>query len=210
MEVFRKAAGVYAANCYLCYEGDKGFVVDPGGSPDKIIEKIDELGFKPEFILLTHGHADHIAGLDPIRDHYKIPALVHEDDEKMLADKELNLSVSLPSADTSTKADKTFKDGDIIDEEGFKIRVIHTPGHTAGSSCFIVDGQLFTGDTLFMRSCGRSDLPTSDPDAMVKSLERINKIEGDLRIHPGHNAETNLEDEKKYNPFLLDPAKVKK
>ena len=149
MEIKRIIAGVYAANCYLVYDGDKGFIIDPGGSADKIINEINELNFTPEFILLTHGHCDHIAGVDEVRDFYNIPVYVHVEDEKMLADKDMNMASHMPSADVAIKADGTFRSGDIISPDSFNIKVIHTPGHTAGCSCFLLDGVMFTGDTVF-------------------------------------------------------------
>lgn len=202
MEIERLVAGVYAANCYLVHEGDKGFIVDPGGQADKISRKIDELGFKPEFILLTHGHVDHIGAVEDLRDMYTIPVLIHEDDGPMVEDRDLNLSNMMPSADACFKADKTFKDGDILYPGEFDIKVLHTPGHTAGGSCFIIEGSVLTGDTLFKGSVGRTDLATADPDQMVKSLKKLKGLDEKLIVYPGHGADTTIGEEKKSNQFL--------
>lgn len=202
MEVKRVVAGVYAANCYLVYKDDRGFVIDPGGHADKIIKNIEEIGFSPEFILLTHGHCDHIAGAEELRDKYNIPILIHQEDAKMLVDKDLSLASSMPSANVAFEADGTFKDGDILYEDDFNVEVIHTPGHTAGCSCFIVDDDLFTGDTLFAGNIGRTDLPTASSQDMKDSLKKIRSLDDDLIVHPGHGAESTMKNEKKINPYL--------
>lgn len=203
MEIKRVVAGVYAANCYLVYDGDKGFIIDPGGHPDKIIKEIDELGFTPEFILLTHGHCDHIAGVEKLRDHYKIKAYIHEDDKEMVADRDLSLAAMMPSADVAFDIDGTFKEKEVISPGYFDIEVIHTPGHTAGCSCFKVGKDLFTGDTLFAGSIGRTDLPTASDKDMKESLEYLKGLDNDLIVHPGHGAETTMGREKETNQFLM-------
>lgn len=202
MEVEKIVAGVYAANCYLVYEDTKGFIIDPGGHPEKIIDRVKALGFTPEFILLTHGHCDHIAGAEALRDYFNIPILVSEEDAQMVNDRNLSLASLMPSADVKFEADKTFKGGDILYPETFGIEVIHTPGHTAGCCCFLAGENLFTGDTLFQGNIGRTDLATADPQAMEKSLELLKKLDDSLLVYPGHGASSTMKIEKETNPYL--------
>jgi len=202
LEIKRIVAGVYAANCYLVYDGDKGFIIDPGGSASRIIEEINELNFTPEFILLTHGHCDHIAAVDEIRDYYNIPAYIHVGDEKLVADKDMNMASHMPSADVAIKADGTFKNGDIISPDEFNIKVIHTPGHTAGCSCFLLgENIMFTGDTVFEGSIGRTDLPSASQKSMEESIEKIKKMNDNIILYPGHGGDTTIAEEKKKNKY---------
>lgn len=203
MKIERMMAGVYAANCYFVYEGEKGFIVDPGGDVDDIERKLDELGFKPEFILLTHGHGDHIAGVSELRDKYNIEVYIHEEEAKLAASSELNLSVNMPIEKVEIIADHTFKDGDVLFPESYNILVLHTPGHTRGSVCFKIGNNLISGDTVFRGTVGRTDLPTSSKEDMNNSIKnKILPLDDSTIIHPGHGAATTMEFERATNPFF--------
>lgn len=203
MEIKRIVAGVYAANCYLVYDKDKGFIIDPGGSASRIIEEINELNFTPEFILLTHGHCDHIGAVDEIRDYYNIPAYIHVEDEKLVADKDMNMASHMPSADVAIEVDGTFKNNEIISPDKFNIKVIHTPGHTAGCSCFLLgENIMFTGDTVFAGSIGRTDLPSASQKSMEESIEKIKKMDDNIILYPGHGTDTTIAEEKKKNKYF--------
>lgn len=205
MEVYRMMAGVYAANCYIVYDENKnGFIVDPGGDFSDIDASLNDLGVHLKFILLTHGHGDHIGAVKPFIEKYKIPIYASSLEKELLANPEINLTKRMPSAEISITDYIEVNDGDIIENSGFSIEVFATPGHTAGSVCYKAEDNLFTGDTLFMGSIGRSDLPTSSTDDLMLSLkEKIMPLDPKTKVFPGHGRETNLSYEFKTNPFLL-------
>lgn len=203
IEIYKMMAGVQAANCYLVNKGQEGFIIDPGGEADKIARVIRERGFEPKFILLTHGHGDHIGGALELKEIFSIPILAHQDEAALLKDPEKNLSLIMPSmADTSIVADQSFKGGDVLFPDSFNIKVIHTPGHTMGCCLYEVDGNLFTGDTLFKTSIGRTDLICANPDDMIDSLDIIKSLDEDLIVWPGHGPDSTIGFEKKNNPYL--------
>ncbi|MDO5718477.1 MAG: MBL fold metallo-hydrolase [Tissierellia bacterium] len=209
MNIFRMMAGIYAANCLLVYDDSSkdSFVVDPGGNFDDIVDNIGKLNLNPRFILLTHGHGDHIGAVNELKSKYNIPVICHEDEKKLLADSSINLSHQMPMKDIEIIPDDTFKDGDIIGND-FPIEVIHTPGHTAGSCCFLLENYLITGDTIFRGSIGRTDLPTSNYDEIVESIKnKILVLDDGLRIFPGHGAETTMAFERDNNPYFIEFAK---
>lgn len=205
MEIIRMPVGVYAANAYLVYSKDdkKGVIIDPGGNPSKIIEKVESEEMDVEYILLTHGHGDHIGGVEEVKEHFDVPVLVNEEDEYLLEDKMLNLSMTMPTKPTEFKADGTFKDGDIIKVGNVDIKVIHTPGHTPGGTSFDINGNLFTGDTLFAGSVGRSDFAGSSGEDLIKGIkEKLLLYPDETNVYPGHGPSTTIKAEKRSNPFI--------
>ena len=207
MEIIRMPVGVYAANCYLVYSKDdkKGVVIDPGGNPNKIIEEIEKQAMEVVYILLTHGHGDHIGAVDEVREHFNVPVWINEDDEYLLGDEEANLSITMPSKPIQTKADKIFKDGDIIKLGNLDIKAIQTPGHTPGGTTFDIDGNLFTGDTLFAGSVGRSDFARSSGEDLIKGIkEKLLIYPDETEIFPGHGPSSTIKAEKRSNPFIQD------
>ena len=157
---------------------------------------------KLEYILLTHGHFDHILGLGDMLELFGGKIVVHAADADCLHDREKALCRWEPAKKLDYYADITVKDGDEIRLGESVFKVLHTPGHTEGSVCYLCDGVLFSGDTLFKETCGRVDFPGGDAQKMMHSLQRLSSLAEDLRVLPGHNEETTLVHERKYNPYI--------
>ncbi len=190
MNITTLPLGYLGTNCYIL-EGYGGvLVIDPGAEPERVLDCLGNR--KLEAILLTHGHFDHVGG---------VKELVAETGCRVfLCDEEL----SLPRAMTSGELyyTDTYAEGDSLTLAGLSFTVLHTPGHTPGSVCLCFDDAMFSGDTLFAGSIGRTDFPGSDPAKMVKSLIRLTDLRRNYTVYPGHGESTTLDEEKRYNPFL--------
>lgn len=199
--------GALGTNAYVITDKETGkaAVIDPGVADKKLTEALDAIGEDNlEYVLLTHGHFDHIGGVSEYEQKYGPQIVISELDAPFLSDNSLNLSCKLYRGLTPVYADITLKDGDIVTLGNTKLKFMLTPGHTQGSGCFISeeDRVIFSGDTLFYRSVGRSDFVTSNPDDLLKSLKKLANLQGNYRVLPGHDMETSLEDERAYNPYL--------
>ncbi len=200
--------GALGTNAYVITDKETGkaAVIDPGFADKKLTAALDEIGEDNlEYILLTHGHFDHIGAVAEYEQKYGPQIVISALDAPFLSDNSLNLSCKLYRGLTSVCADVTLNDNDVLTLGNTKLRFILTPGHTQGSGCFISeeDRIIFSGDTLFYRSVGRSDFVTSNPDDLLKSLKRLADLQGDYRVLPGHDMETTLSDERVYNPYLF-------
>lgn len=186
--------GAYQTNCYLLWtdENPNCVIIDPGYDPEAVLSEVSRLGKTLEAILLTHGHFDHVGG---VRQLAAVTGC-----SVFLCEKEL----SLPENFTAGPLYYThsYGEGDALYIAGVTLDVLHTPGHTPGSVCLITEGALFSGDTLFAGSCGRTDLPGGDWSALSDSLKRLGRLEQDLPVYPGHGESTTLVQEKRYNPYL--------
>lgn len=205
MEAIRIPAGVYAANCYIlfCKSTNEGIVVDPGGDVEEILEIIKEKNLRVKSILLTHGHGDHIGGVEELKDRLNIPMLIHKDEVDMLKDPDFNLSSTMAMDPVSLSPDKTLEEGDIIEFGNVKGEVIHTPGHTQGGICVKFKEYLITGDTLFKGSVGRSDLRGGNHTSLIKSIkDKLVVLDDELEVLPGHGPRSTILEEKSSNPFL--------
>ncbi|MCR5767311.1 MAG: MBL fold metallo-hydrolase [Lachnospiraceae bacterium] len=199
--------GPLGTNCYIVYSGenaDRAAVIDPGDEPEKISRLLMELGLGVEAILLTHGHFDHIGGVSGLLERFgdaKLYACRSED--ALLHDPMLNCSAMVRNPHT-VNADVLIDDGEIVNVAGVKFRVIATPGHTAGSICFYSEEEkiMFSGDTLFCGSMGRTDLPTGDSGTLAASLRRLKEFPEETVVYPGHGPQTTIGDEKRNNPYL--------
>ena len=154
------------------------------------------------YVLLTHCHYDHSGGTQSIKDVTNAKIAIHKDEADGLLDPDINLSCAFKQREISIKPDVLLEDGQEISVGSLKIKVIHTPGHTRGSVCFLVGKTLFSGDTLFRQNVGRIDLPTGDPVKMKESLLKIKELDSEIKILPGHGEPTILSDEKETNPYL--------
>ncbi len=206
----RKPLGVYAANGYIaaCEDSKEAIVVDPGGEPEEVIKIIDENEFDLKYIILTHGHGDHIGAVNELSDHYNPEVIIHKDDAELLEDSEKNLSAMMPGKPVTVKEYSTVEDGDAIEFGNNKAEFIHTPGHTRGCMCIRTGEFLFTGDTLFKGSIGRTDLYGGGDDILDSINEKIYPLDDDIKILPGHGAITTIGAEKKTNPFLQGKSTV--
>ncbi len=188
--------GMLQANCYLLCCGGECCLIDPGDEPERLLRAVEESGCTLRFLLLTHGHFDHYGAVRPILAHCPaLPVYLHESD---LSDGEEQLRMRRLDAANQ----RLYREGDELTLGGLTIRVLETPGHSAGSVTLQAEDVLFTGDTLFAGSCGRTDFPGSSPRAMRDSLRRLAALPGDFQILPGHGDPTTLERERRTNYYL--------
>ncbi|MDR1321502.1 MAG: MBL fold metallo-hydrolase [Gracilibacteraceae bacterium] len=198
-------ASGFGANCYLFWDraSGKGVLIDPGSGAPGILAAVAAAGVEVEQIVLTHGHYDHIAALDKTRDALNAPAAIHAADAGMLLDPGLNLSLLFGRDGRLRAAEKLLADGDTISAGALSLRVLHTPGHSPGGICLYGHGVLFSGDTLFRDSVGRTDFPGGDARLLLQSIrERLFPLEEETLVYPGHMEETTIGWEKRHNPFL--------
>lgn len=201
----QKVLGMVSTNTWFLKNKETGalLIIDPADQPLLIQQKITAMEGKPEAILLTHGHFDHMMAADAVRSMYGIPVLALEEEKNLLENPGYNLSGSW-AAPCSLQADRWLKDQEILELAGFTIRVLHTPGHTQGSCCYYLEeeGVLFSGDTLFAGSVGRTDFPTSSTRQMMNSVHMLlEQLPGETKVFSGHGEETTIAYEKRYNPF---------
>lgn len=189
-------------NCYLCKntETNEGFIVDPGGNELKLSTNISKMEMVPKAILLTHGHFDHIGAVTELKKRYNIPVYVANAEKELLSNGRLNLSMAF-GYPMSISGDKYLEDGQEFNVAGFDIKFISTPGHTKGSGCFYLENTnvLFSGDTLFCASRGRTDFPGGSEAEILRSIrEKLLTLPGNTLVLPGHEESTNIESEKVY------------
>lgn len=189
-------------NCYLCKnkETGEGFIVDPGGNELKISTNVSKMEMKPVAILLTHGHFDHIAAVEALKNRYGIKVYASKEENGLMLDKRMNLS-SFFGEPISVCADEFVADGQKLHIAGIDMKFILTPGHTPGSGCYyLFDNEiLFSGDTLFCASRGRTDFPGGSEKAILKSIrERLLVLPEETEVFPGHNESTTIGAEKRY------------
>ena len=200
--------GMVGTNCYLLCNMDikECVLIDPADSQDEISRMIDESGCSLKGILLTHGHFDHIMAADAIRDKYGVKVYASCDEKNTLEQPHINLGEAY-GLKLSVKADVWHKDGEILKLAGFDIEALHTPGHTEGGSCYYVReiGVLFSGDTLFCGSVGRTDFPGGSMSEIVRSIkEKVMVLPDDTKVYPGHGEGTSVGYERVNNPFLVN------
>lgn len=194
--------GLLEVNCYILAKEDKAVVVDPGGNYLDILGTLKNNELSLEAIINTHGHYDHIGANNSLTEKNKCPVYIHEKELDLLKDSTSNLSVWFEGSLEIDYEIKEVKDGDTIEAGGLDFKVIHTPGHTLGGICLLQGENLFTGDTLFKQSIGRTDLPGSNTKQMNESLRKLSKLSKNLKVFPGHGDSSTLKEELENNPYL--------
>jgi glyoxylase-like metal-dependent hydrolase (beta-lactamase superfamily II) len=196
LEIYNLFPGSFGSNCYLLISGDQAAVVDPSADADVILQKVAQKGATLQYILLTHGHFDHICSLDALREKTGVPAYIHQGDADMPGDSHKNAFSIFFGQERSYRApEKILAEGDVLMLGDEKIRVLHTPGHTEGSVCYLCsENILITGDTLFDRGFGRYDLYGGDPYKLRHSLKRLSLLDRSLTVYAGHGSPTDLGD----------------
>ena len=207
MKVLGLCVGMLRTNCYIAYMEGRAdcVVVDPGAEPKKIEAKMAELGLSPKAILLTHGHFDHILAVEPLRERFPgLEVYALDEEEPLFSDSGANLSDMMRSPVTLSGL-HFLGDREEIGLCGMKFLVIATPGHTAGSCCFYVPEEkvLFSGDTLFCESMGRTDFPGGDEMAILESISQtLMELPDEVKVYPGHESATDIGHERRYNPAV--------
>jgi len=188
--VLRKlVVGAYQTNCYIlaCKEAMDGVVIDPGDEVTRIVREISRNGIRVRSILITHGHIDHVGGAAELKRITKAPLLIHPHDAPALG----------------VPPDGSLQEGTKIQVGTYSLSVVHTPGHSPGGVCFIAPGAVFTGDTLFAGSVGRTDFPGGSHESLLAGVrEKIFTLDDDLRVYPGHGPSSTIGHERRTNPFF--------
>jgi glyoxylase-like metal-dependent hydrolase (beta-lactamase superfamily II) len=194
----------FETNCWLIGAdgADGAVVVDPGFSPARIRALLDAGGKRPEAVLATHGHFDHIGAADELCGD-ELQFYIHEADAMALTDPEA-WGAGFATPAVPVKDVRTVTQGEVLTFAGFSIEVVHTPGHTPGSACFLTDGWVLSGDLVFAGSIGRSDFPNSSPPDMERSLRRFLELPDPLDVLPGHGPRTTVGRERSSNRFLAE------
>ncbi|HIZ21540.1 MAG TPA: MBL fold metallo-hydrolase [Candidatus Blautia faecigallinarum] len=206
LELQKCVLGMVFTNCYFLKNKETGelLIIDPADAPEKIFQKVEEMQGRPVGILLTHGHYDHILAAEAVKEQYQIKIYACAQEQEMLREPSMNMS-GYGGKSTSIKPDVLLHDLEVFTAAGFSIQMLHTPGHTPGSCCYYLkeEGVLFSGDTLFYGSVGRTDFEGGSTADIVRSLHKlVDNLPEETEVFPGHDASTTIGYEKRYNPFV--------
>ena len=200
--------GQIDTNCYLIGDEKEGVcaVADPGGSPERVLAMIEQSGLELKMILLTHGHWDHVGAIPALLEKWPdLPVYAHE--KELCPSDEPNPHYFFPRL--PEKNQRTYGEGDTLPLGGLTLKVLHTPGHSAGSVVILAEDVMLCGDTLFAGTCGRCDLTGGDGETMLRSLKRLAELEGDYKVCPGHGALSTLDQERTGNSYMRMAVKWK-
>ena len=205
MRVFKLAVGPFEMNAYIVAEdeGKKCLLIDPGDEPERIVDIIEKHDLKPERIIITHAHIDHIRHLKAVQNRLHLPLYIHEDDLPLLE----NINEQALFFDLSTSGIPEvwdfLRDGQEVEVGSLHLKILHTPGHSPGSICLYGEGQIFVGDVLFKDSIGRTDLYGGNFEQLRQSIKgKLLSLPDETVVHPGHGEDTTIGREKQHNPFL--------
>lgn len=189
-------------NCYLVVDEKTNCsaLVDCTEFSQKMLDFIGETDLK--YIFLTHGHFDHITGVKGVKEKYGARVVISHEDAPMLSSAKLSLAAFCGGEQNIVEPDILVSDGDVVKLNDIELKVISTPGHTKGGVCYLVGDYIFTGDTLFFCSCGRTDFPGGSSQEIIASLKKIAALDGDLKVMPGHDRLSNLNFERENNPYM--------
>jgi len=198
--------GIFQENCYLyaCPQTLEAVIIDPGDEAERILQRIAELKLIPKYIINTHGHIDHIGAIDAVSAVYPVPLAIHPDDVHMYTDERVARTFGRRAPLVRRKPDILLKEGDTFSFGTLTLEVLHTPGHTPGGVCLVSRPYcVFSGDTLFHRSIGRTDLEGGNYEQLIRSIrEKLYTLDDDLVVFPGHGVPTTIVEEKHENPFV--------
>lgn len=208
MRIYTFPLGPLQTNCYVVAneETNEAIIIDAGMHPNELLDKASE--YEVRAILLTHAHFDHMGGLEQVRKKTGAPVYIHNIEQEWLTNPNLNGSSNWPMIGgpmTTDYAEHEVKDGDMLTLAGFSVQVMETPGHTPGGVSFLIGQELFSGDTLFAHSIGRTDLPGGNYEQLIRSIqEKLMPLPGETRVYPGHGPDTTIGFEKLHNPFIVE------
>lgn len=192
----------FSANCYALEIGDEVALIDVGEITPEILEYVAEKGESLKYVLLTHNHFDHIGGVDKVLELTNAKLAIHAEDGKNLTNPSYNLTSRVGLSNPRLNVDIMLQDGDRLPLGGETICVIHTPGHTVGGVCYVVGDVIFSGDTLFAGTVGRTDFIGGNMDTLLHSLKKLSELTGDYVVYPGHEEATTLSREINTNPYF--------
>ncbi len=201
----RIVVGKFAVNCFLvvCEDTKEAIIIDPGAQANVIDREVKKHEAKVKYIVLTHGHGDHIGAVEELKALYNVPVVASEDEDDMLLNPDYNESSRICDHAISFQADHYVRDNDILTFGNKKMTFIMTPGHTKGGMCIHVDDDLFTGDTLFNRSVGRTDLYGGSHQTLIGSIAfKLLRLDDETKVYPGHGALSTIGFEREHNPFM--------
>lgn len=205
LQVIGMAVGRMGANAYIVYEKDRydAIIIDPGDEGARLKKELDDRGLSLAAILFTHGHFDHIGGAAYLKKQFGCDYYIHEQDGEMLTDNMKNLSAMVYLDIATSPAEHFVEDGEVLHIAGMEIKVLHTPGHTKGGVCYLIEDCLFSGDTLFAGSVGRTDFPDGSMTQLINSIRnQLFCLDDSTKVYPGHMSSTTIGFEKQSNPFV--------
>jgi hydroxyacylglutathione hydrolase len=205
MNIQHFSLGPLGTNCYILHQADKAIIIDPGEEGPKIINWLSSNNLNPVAILLTHAHFDHIGAVDLLRKNYRIKVYMHKKEETWLENPNLNGSLLFIQEEVKTGEPDVLVEEGLLSIDSFSFEIIHTPGHSPGSISFKVveDNKIISGDVLFHRGIGRTDLPGGDFNEIQNSIRnKLYPLPDDTVVYPGHGPVTTIGEEKNLNPFV--------